>query len=74
MTYGLAVCRETKKEAGDAFQLVPGDGDWSAAGDVIKVALSGAIQSFDAGTGGMIMSMIDPDVELQAFKRTRPAE
>jgi alkanesulfonate monooxygenase SsuD/methylene tetrahydromethanopterin reductase-like flavin-dependent oxidoreductase (luciferase family) len=103
MTYGLVVCRETEKEAKDAFQQVLDDGDWGAAGNVIKIALSGASQSFDharemserfiagwggyplvgtpeqvvegmkqlneAGMGGMIMGMIDPDKELPVFKQ-----
>jgi len=102
MTYGLVVCRETEKEAKAAFQQVLDDGDWGAAGNVIKIALSGASQSFDharemserfiagwggyplvgtpeqvvegmkalneAGMGGMIMGMIDPDKELPTFR------
>jgi alkanesulfonate monooxygenase SsuD/methylene tetrahydromethanopterin reductase-like flavin-dependent oxidoreductase (luciferase family) len=47
MTYGLVVCRETEKETKDAFQEVLYDGDGGAAGNVIKIALSGASQSFD---------------------------
>ena len=47
MTYGLVVCRETEKDAKAAFQQVLDDGDWGAAGNVIKIALSGASQSFD---------------------------
>ena len=102
MTYGLVACRETEKETKDAFQEVPYDGDGGAAGNVIKIALSGASRSFDharemserfiagwggyplvgtpeqvvegmkqlgeAGMGGMIMGLIDPDQELPAFK------
>ena len=97
MTYGLVACRETEKETKDAFQEVLYDGDGGAAGNVIKIALSGASQSFDharemserfiagwggyplvgtpeqvvegmkqlgeAGMGGMIMGLIDPDKE-----------
>ena len=47
MTYGLVVCRETEAEAKAAFQEVVDKGDWGAAGNVIKIALSGASQSFD---------------------------
>ena len=47
MTYGLVVCRDTEKEAKAAFQQVVDDGDRGAAGNVIKIALSGASQSFD---------------------------
>ncbi len=47
MTYGLIVCRDTEKEAKAAFQQVVDEGDWGAAGNVIKIALSGASQSFD---------------------------
>jgi FMNH2-dependent dimethyl sulfone monooxygenase len=47
MTYGLIVCRDTEKEAKAAFQNVVDEGDWGAAGNVIKIALSGASQSFD---------------------------
>ncbi len=47
MTYGLVVCRDTEKEAKADFQRVLDDGDWGAAGNVIKIAGSGASQSFD---------------------------
>ena len=47
MTYGLVACRETEKETKDAFQEVLYDGNGGAAGNVIKIALSGASQSFD---------------------------
>jgi len=47
MTYGLVVCRDTEKEAKAAFQQVVDEGDMGAAGNVIKIALSGASQSFD---------------------------
>lgn len=47
MTYGLIVCRDTEKEAKAAFQQVVDEGDWGAAGNVIKIAGSGASQSFD---------------------------
>ncbi|WP_123026587.1 LLM class flavin-dependent oxidoreductase [Mycolicibacterium stellerae] len=47
MTYGLVVCRDTEKEAKADFQRVVDDGDWGAAGNVIKMAMSGASQSFD---------------------------
>jgi FMNH2-dependent dimethyl sulfone monooxygenase len=102
MTYGLVVCRDTEKEAKAAFQQVIDEGDWGAADNVIKIALSGASQSFDharemkerfmagwggyplvgtpeqvvqgmkdlndAGMGGMIMGMIDPNEELHMFR------
>jgi dimethylsulfone monooxygenase len=102
MTYGLVVCRDTEAEAQAAFQQVVDEGDWGAAGNVIKIALSGASQSFDharemserfiagwggyplvgtpeqvvdgmkqlneAGMGGMIMGLIDPDAELPMFR------
>ncbi|MYU22587.1 LLM class flavin-dependent oxidoreductase [Streptomyces sp. SID8352] len=102
MTYGLVVVRDTEKEAKAAFQQVVDEGDWGAAGNVIKIALSGASQSFDharemserfiagwggyplvgtpeqvvqgmkelneAGMGGMIMGLIDPDQELPMFR------
>jgi len=47
MTYGLVVCRDTEDEAKRAFQQVVDEGDWGAAGNVIKIAGSGASQSFD---------------------------
>ena len=47
MTYGLVVCRDTEKEAKAAFQQVVDEGDMGAAGNVIKIALTGASQSFD---------------------------
>jgi alkanesulfonate monooxygenase SsuD/methylene tetrahydromethanopterin reductase-like flavin-dependent oxidoreductase (luciferase family) len=47
MTYGLVVCRDTEEEAKRDFQNVVDQGDWGAAGNVIKIALSGASQSFD---------------------------
>ncbi len=47
MTYGLIVCRDTEAEAKAAFQNVIDEGDWGAAGNVIKIAGSGASQSFD---------------------------
>ncbi len=47
MTYGLIVCRDTEQEAKDAFQQVVDEGDWGAAGNVIRIAGSGASQSFD---------------------------
>jgi dimethylsulfone monooxygenase len=47
MTYGLVVCRDTEAEARRAFQQVVDEGDWGAAGNVIKIAGSGASQSFD---------------------------
>jgi FMNH2-dependent dimethyl sulfone monooxygenase len=47
MTYGLIVCRDTEAEAKAAFQNVVDEGDWGAAGNVIKIAGSGASQSFD---------------------------
>ena len=47
MTYGLVVCRDTEAEAKAAFQNVVDEGDWGAAGNVIKIAGSGASQSFD---------------------------
>jgi alkanesulfonate monooxygenase SsuD/methylene tetrahydromethanopterin reductase-like flavin-dependent oxidoreductase (luciferase family) len=47
MTYGLVVCRDTEEEAKRAFQQVVDEGDWGAAGNVIKIAGSGASQSFD---------------------------
>ncbi|MFJ8603169.1 LLM class flavin-dependent oxidoreductase [Streptomyces shenzhenensis] len=102
MTYGLVVVRDTEKEARAAFQQVVDEGDWGAAGNVIKIALSGASQSFDharelserfiagwggyplvgtpeqvvqgmkelneAGMGGMIMGLIDPNEELPVFR------
>jgi alkanesulfonate monooxygenase SsuD/methylene tetrahydromethanopterin reductase-like flavin-dependent oxidoreductase (luciferase family) len=46
MTYGLVVCRDTEKEAKDAFQRVVDDGDWGAAENVIKIA-GVESQSFD---------------------------
>ncbi len=46
MTYGLIVCRDTEKEAKDAFQSVIDHGDWGAAGNVIKIA-GVESQSFD---------------------------
>ena len=47
MTYGLVVCRDTEAEAKRVFQQVVDEGDWGAAGNVIKMASSGASQSFD---------------------------
>lgn len=47
MTYGLVVCRDTEAEAEAAFRQVVDEGDWGAAGNVIKIAGSGASQSFD---------------------------
>ncbi|GAB3249314.1 LLM class flavin-dependent oxidoreductase [Arthrobacter pigmenti] len=47
MTYGLVVCRDTEKEAKEAFQQVVDEGDWGAAGNVINIAGSGSSQSFD---------------------------
>jgi alkanesulfonate monooxygenase SsuD/methylene tetrahydromethanopterin reductase-like flavin-dependent oxidoreductase (luciferase family) len=105
MTYGLIVCRDTEKEAKAAFQNVIDEGDWGAAGNVIKIASSGASQSFDhavkkmqerfiagwggyplvgtpeqvveglqqlneAGMGGMIMGLIDPNQELSIFEES----
>jgi len=102
MTYGLVVCRDTEQEAKHAFQQVVDEGDWGAAGNVIKIAMSGASQSLtharemserfiagwggyplvgtpeqvatgmkelnEAGMGGMIMGLIDPNEELPMFK------
>lgn len=102
MTYGLVVCRDTEDEAKRAFQQVVDEGDWGAAGNVIKIAGSGASQSFDhavkemqerfiagwggypivgtpeqvteelgrlndAGMGGMIFGLIDPNEEIPYF-------
>lgn len=47
MTYGLVVCRDTEAEAKAAFQQVVDEGDWGAAGNVIKIAGSGSSESFD---------------------------
>ena len=47
MTYGLVVCRDTEAEAKRAFQQVVDEGDWGAAGNVIKIAGSGSSESFD---------------------------
>lgn len=47
MTYGLVVCRDTEKEAKAAFQHVLDEGDYDGAGNVIKIAMSGASQSFE---------------------------
>jgi FMNH2-dependent dimethyl sulfone monooxygenase len=47
MTYGLVVCRDTEAEAKAAFQNVVDEGDWGAAGNVIKIAGSGSSESFD---------------------------
>ncbi|MEX2291090.1 MAG: LLM class flavin-dependent oxidoreductase [Mycobacteriales bacterium] len=47
MTYGLVIARDTEKEAKEFHQRVIDDGDWGAAGNVIKIASSGASQSFD---------------------------
>ena len=47
MTYGLVIARDTEKEAQDFHQKVIDEGDWGAAGNVIKIASSGASQSFD---------------------------
>jgi dimethylsulfone monooxygenase len=102
MTYGLVVVRDTEAEAKAAFQQVLDEGDYAAVGNVLKIALSGASQSFDharemserfvggwggyplvgtaeqvvegmkqlneAGMGGMIMGLIDPNEELPVFK------
>jgi dimethylsulfone monooxygenase len=102
MTYGLVVVRDTEAEAKAAFQKVLDEGDYAAVDNVLKIALSGASQSFDharemserfvggwggyplvgtpvqvvegmkqlneAGMGGMIMGMIDPDAELPLFR------
>jgi alkanesulfonate monooxygenase SsuD/methylene tetrahydromethanopterin reductase-like flavin-dependent oxidoreductase (luciferase family) len=38
MTYGLVVARDTETEAKQAFQSVIDNGDWEAAGNVMKVA------------------------------------
>ena len=38
MTYGLVVARDTEAEAMQAFQSVIDNGDWEAAGNVMKVA------------------------------------
>ena len=38
MTYGLVVARDTEAEAKQAFQSVIDNGDWEAAGNVMKVA------------------------------------
>lgn len=53
MTYGLVVCRDTEEEAKAAFQQVVDEGDWGAAGNVIKIASSGASQSFDHAVKAM---------------------
>ena len=53
MTYGLVVCRDTEAEAKAAFQRVVDDGDWGAAGNVIKIAGSGSSQSFDHAVHAM---------------------
>jgi FMNH2-dependent dimethyl sulfone monooxygenase len=53
MTYGLVVCRDTEEEAKAAFQQVVDEGDWGAAGNVIKIAGSGASQSFDHAVKAM---------------------
>ena len=42
MTYGLVVVRDTEKEAKEVFQQVVDMGDWGAAENVIKIALSGS--------------------------------
>ena len=47
MTYGLVVCRDTEAEAKAAFKQVVDEGDWGAAGNVIKIAGSGSSESFD---------------------------
>lgn len=47
MTYGLVVCRDTEAEAKAAFTQVVDEGDWGAAGNVIKIAGSGSSESFD---------------------------
>jgi FMNH2-dependent dimethyl sulfone monooxygenase len=46
MTYGLVIARDTEKEAQEFHQRVIDDGDWGAAGNVIKIASSGASQFF----------------------------
>jgi dimethylsulfone monooxygenase len=38
MTYGLVVARDTETEAKQAFQSIDENGDWDAAGNVMKVA------------------------------------
>jgi alkanesulfonate monooxygenase SsuD/methylene tetrahydromethanopterin reductase-like flavin-dependent oxidoreductase (luciferase family) len=38
MTYGLVVARDTETEAKQAFQSIVDNGDWDAAGNVMKVA------------------------------------
>ena len=82
MTYGLVVCRDTEKEAKDAFQQVLDEGDWGAAGNVIKIALSGASQSFDharemserfvAGWGGFPL-VGTPEQVVQGMKELNKA-
>jgi FMNH2-dependent dimethyl sulfone monooxygenase len=46
MTYGLVVCRDTEEEAKADYQRVIDEGDWGAAGNVIKIAGSGNSESF----------------------------
>lgn len=53
MTYGLVVCRDTEEEAKRAFQQVIDEGDWGAAGNVIKIAGSGESKSFDHAVKAM---------------------
>ncbi|BBG02919.1 MULTISPECIES: LLM class flavin-dependent oxidoreductase [Pseudonocardia] len=53
MTYGLVVCRDTEEEAKRAFQQVVDEGDWGAAGNVIKIAGSGESKSFDHAVKAM---------------------
>ncbi|MEU6696958.1 LLM class flavin-dependent oxidoreductase [Pseudonocardia sp. NPDC046786] len=53
MTYGLVVCRDTEEEARRAFQQVIDEGDWGAAGNVIKIAGSGESKSFDHAVKAM---------------------
>lgn len=47
MTYGLVIARDTEQEAKDFHQKVIDEGDWGAAGNVIKIASSGSSESFD---------------------------
>lgn len=53
MTYGLIVCRDTEAAAKAAYRQVIDEGDWGAAGNVIKIAGSGASQSFDHAVKAM---------------------
>lgn len=82
MTYGLVVCRPTEEEAKRDFQHVVDKGDWGAAGNVIKIALSGASQSFDharemserfiAGWGGYPL-VGTPEQVVQGMKELNDA-